>query len=382
MSIDRPPLVAHIVYSFRTGGMENGVVNILNRMPPERYRHAIVCLTQADDFADRFTVPGVRILSLYKRPGHEPGIYWRLRKTLRELRPAIVHTRNLAALEMQAVTLWLPRVRRIHGEHGRDIYDLDGSNWKYRLLRRGLNPLIHRYITVSRDLQQWLINDIGITERRVVQIYNGVDQQRFMPRSASRPALAPTGFLPDKGIVVGTVGRLAEVKDQKTLLRAVHLLLNRQPELRDRVRLVLIGDGPLFAELQRLTAELGIDDLVWMPGDRSDIPELLRLLDIFVLPSLAEGISNTVLEAMATGLPVIATRTGGNPELVEDGRNGYLVPVADPAALADTLAKMITDTSATRHMGAEGRRFVDETFNWDRTVQQYLSIYDEVLAVG
>ena len=376
------PLVAHIVFSFRTGGMENGMVNIINRFPPDRYRHAIVCLTEADDFADRFSVPDIRILSLHKRPGHELGIYWRLWKALRELRPAIIHTRNLAALEMQAVTFMLPGVRRVHGEHGRDIYDLDGSNWKYRLLRRALNLLIHRYIAVSRDLQQWLIEGIGIAERRVVQIYNGVDQSRFLPRSDGRPALAPAGFLPDSTVLLGTVGRLAEVKDQQSLLRAVALLLERQPELHERVRLVLIGDGPLFGDLQRQTVALGIDDLVWMPGDRSDIPELLRMMDIFVLPSLAEGISNTVLEAMASGLPVVATRTGGNPELVEDGRNGYLVPVADPAALADTLAKMIADPSETRRMGAEGRRFVDETFNWDRTVEQYLSIYDDLLAAG
>ncbi len=375
-----PPLVAHIVYAFRTGGMENGMVNIINRFPPARYRHVIICLTEADDFADRFTAPDVRIFSLHKRPGHEPGVYWRLWKLLRELRPAIVHTRNLAALEMQAVTLPLFGVRRIHGEHGRDIYDLDGSNRKYRLMRRALNPFIHRYIAVSRDLQEWLILGIGIAERRVAQIYNGVDQQRFLSRPDARPALEPADFLPENAVLLGTVGRLAEVKDQQTLLRAVQLLLAHQPELRKRVRVVLVGDGPLFADLRQLAVTLDIDDLVWMPGDRSDIPELLSMLDIFVLPSLAEGISNTVLEAMASGLPVVATRTGGNPELVEGGRNGYLVPVADPAALADILAKMIADPSATRRMGAEGRRFVDEKFNWDRTVRQYLSIYDEVLA--
>jgi glycosyltransferase involved in cell wall biosynthesis len=175
---------------------------------------------------------------------------------------------------------------------------------------------------------------------------------------------------------------LAEVKDQHSLLSALHLLVSDQPALRDSLRLALIGDGPLSAGLRRAAEELGIADLVWMPGDREDIPELLQMLDVFVLPSLAEGISNTVLEAMASGLPVIATRTGGNPELIDDGDNGRLVPVSDPRALADAIAGMIAKPETIREMGERGREKVQQRFNWTRTVDDYLTVYDEVLAVG
>lgn len=380
MNDSQPPLVVHLIYALGTGGLENGLVNIINRAPPQRYRHAIVCLTTADAFAGRITAQGVPVITLDKAPGHDLALHWRLFRLLRRLRPAILHSRNIAALEMQAIGWLVPGVRGVHGEHGRDIHDLDGSNKKYRLLRRLLSPLISRFITVSMDLHDWLVGDVGIPGRKVVQIYNGVDQARFSARSEQVPDHLPAGFLPPGGILIGTVGRLATVKDQRTLLAAFARLGERLPAMRPRLRLVLVGDGPLHDELAADARALGIEPQLWMPGDRDDVPTLLALMDIFVLPSLAEGISNTILEAMASGLPVVATATGGNPELVKDGDNGYLVPVADADALADRLQQMLEDLEGSRAMGRRGRERVEQEFNWDRTVDRYLSIYDEVLA--
>jgi len=173
-----PPLVVHIIHSLGTGGLENGLVNIINRTPPERYRHAIVCLTESGEFAGRITAPGVEVIALHKRPGHDLGLYWRVWKTLRRLRPAIVHTRNLSTLEMQFVAALLPGVKRVHGEHGRDVFDLDGTNRKYNLLRKAARFVVQRYIAVSKDLERWLIDTVGVPAARVRQIYNGVDQAR------------------------------------------------------------------------------------------------------------------------------------------------------------------------------------------------------------
>jgi len=226
----QPPLVVHIIHALGTGGLENGLVNIINRAPPERYRHAIVCLTEAGEFARRITAPGVRVIELHKRPGHDLGLYWRVWKTLRELRPAIVHTRNLATLEMQFVAALMPGVKRVHGEHGRDVFDLDGTNRKYNLLRKAAKRIVQRYIAVSKDLERWLIETVGVPAARVRQIYNGVDQQRFRPRSGERPGVLPPGFLPADALVAGTVGRLAEVKDQLSLLRAARIVFERHVE--------------------------------------------------------------------------------------------------------------------------------------------------------
>lgn len=374
------PLVVHIIYALGTGGLENGLVNIINRSPPARFRHAIVCLTESGQFADRITAPGVEVIALHKQPGSDLAVYWRLWRELRRLRPSIVHSRNLAALEAQLASLPLFGVRRVHGEHGRDINDIDGTNWKYRWLRRVMSLFIHRYIAVSRDLADWLCQSIGLSSERVTQIYNGVDQAQFLPGADQVADVLPEGFAcPGETVVIGAVGRLAEVKNHAALLQAVALLLRQRPELRPRIRLVLVGDGPLRGRLEAQAAAVNLDDVAWFAGDREDVPALLRAMDIFVLPSLAEGISNTVLEAMATGLPVLAGRTGGNPELVEDGATGYLLPVSDADAWSAALARLVDEPGERRRLGDAGRARVQARFDWQATVTAYLEVYDELL---
>ncbi|MEX1198497.1 MAG: TIGR03088 family PEP-CTERM/XrtA system glycosyltransferase [Pseudohongiellaceae bacterium] len=382
----QPPLIAHIIYSLGTGGLENGLVNIINRCPPSRYRHAIICLTDAQQFARRLTAPDVEIIELHKKPGHDLRLYWRLWRYLRRLRPAVVHTRNLAALETQILGLLMPGCKRVHGEHGRDMHDLDGSNRKYNLLRRALAPLIHQFIAVSRDLSRWLVETVRIPEHKVVQVYNGVDTQRFA-HSADEPRDPPAGlpeaFQPGGGtVVLGTVGRLVPVKDQQALVLALHELVSERPGLRASLRLVIAGAGPEHGTLSELIDRLSLSGLVWLAGDREDIPQLLRCMDIFVLPSLGEGISNTVLEAMATGLPVIATSVGGNPELVQDRTTGLLIPVGDADALARAIATLIDDPALRQRMGLTGAARVRQSFDWQRTVDSYLSLYDALLYPG
>ena len=374
------PLIAHVIYSLGTGGLENGLVNIINRTPPERYRHVIICLTTAHEFAGRLTAPGVEVLELNKREGQDWGMYWRLLRVLRSLRPDIIHSRNLAALDTQVLGLLLPGVRQVHGEHGRDIYDLDGSNWKYRLLRKCMRPFIDRYIAVSRDLEQWLLESIGVRARRLRQIYNGVDWQKFNPRSGDRPPVLPAEFCPDEPFfVIGTVGRLVEVKDQQLILAAVAGLLEIDSGWRSRLRIVMVGDGPLREELRQQVAARELESMVWLAGDRDDVPSLLQAMDIFVLPSLGEGISNTVLEAMAAGLPVIATDVGGNPELIENGVNGLLVPVGDARALGSGMLSLLQGADIRRAMSARALEGVRSRFDWNRTVDEYLKVYDQLL---
>ncbi|MEZ5504078.1 MAG: TIGR03088 family PEP-CTERM/XrtA system glycosyltransferase [Halioglobus sp.] len=375
-----PPLVAHLIYALSTGGLENGLVNIINRTPPGRYRHVIICITTADEFAERITAKDVRVIQMRKPPGQSPGFYLRLWRLLRELRPEIIHSRNLAALEAQLAGLGCPGVRRVHGEHGREINDLDGRNWKYLALRRVMRLFIHRYIAVSRDLQQWLLDVVGVAPGSLQQIYNGVDFDRFSPGSVKPLALLPPHWQGlDDMLLAGTVGRLTPVKDQQLLLRAIAELRKTRPDVFRRVRVVLVGDGPLRQALADTVRDLDLGQQVWLAGDRDDVPELLAAMDLFVLPSLAEGISNTVLEAMACGLPVIATAVGGNVELVEEGFNGRLVPVGDARALALALGQLLQDESERRRLGNNARQRVLERFEWGRCVDAYLAVYDGLL---
>jgi sugar transferase (PEP-CTERM/EpsH1 system associated) len=382
-----PPLVVHVIYALGTGGLENGLVNIINRCPPGRYRHAIICLTQADAFAGRIKVPEVEIIELHKRPGHDPALYWRLWRALRRLRPALVHSRNLAALETQLLGLLMPGVKRVHGEHGRDVHDLDGSNPKYRWMRRLLQPLIHRFIAVSRDLENWLVKQVGIPSRKVTHIYNGVDHARFVSGAGSgsgtAASLLPEAFLPPSGaLVLGTVGRLAAVKDQALIIRALSVMLDAQPALRERLRCIMVGDGPMRGALEVAIAEAGLGDVVWLTGDRDDVPALIGCMDLFLLPSLGEGISNTILEAMASGLPVIATDVGGNPELVEQGITGMLFPVGDANALADAILRLDAQPELRARMGKAARARARADFDWGKAVDAYVQVYDDLLDVA
>ncbi|GAA0596722.1 TIGR03088 family PEP-CTERM/XrtA system glycosyltransferase [Caenispirillum bisanense] len=378
----RVPLVVHVVDSLGVGGMENGLVNIINGTPPGRCRHAVVCLRESGPMAERLRDPAVAVHVLGKKPGKDPAAYGRLWRLMRALRPDVVHTRNLPAADM-VVPAWCAGVPVIvHGEHGRDAIEETGANRRYNLLRRLVEPAVDHYIALSREIETWLTDRVGLPEAKISRIINGVDTARFHPPRHGRAPLAgaPEGFAGPDQVVFGTVGRMAGVKDQVTLARAFVSLLDRLPEARARLRLVLVGDGPLREECAAILAAAGASDLAWLPGRRDDVPGLLRGLDVFVLPSRTEGICNTILEAMATGLPVVATRVGGNPELVDDGRTGVLVPRLEPDAMAAAMAAYAADAALRCGHGEAGRARVMAEFALDRMVDRYLTTYERLLA--
>lgn len=370
------PHIVHLVYAFDTGGMENGMVNLFNTLPPERFRHTVIALTGFSRFKERITGQQVDFYALDKKPGHAPGVFVRLYRLLRELKPDLLHTRNLAALEGMFVGVLAGIPVRVHGEHGRDVFDLDGTNWKYNLLRRCARPFVHRYITVSQDLENWLTGRLGIRANRVTQIYNGVDTVRFHPRSGAAQAILPAGFNTADSVIFGSVGRMAAVKDYPTLIRAFASVAEHIPH----ARLVLVGGGTEHADCLQLAKSLGIADKIWMPGERQDIPQLMQAMDVFVLPSLNEGISNTILEAMASGLPVVATRVGGNVELVKDGVIGALTAAGDAGAMAGILLNYARQPELARRQGQAARQWVEQGFSLSAMAGAYVSVYEQVLA--
>src|SRR5262249_815838 len=175
--------------------------------------------------------------------------------------------------------------------------------------------------------------------------------------------------------VVGTVGRMHEVKDQLTLVRAFLHMLSTMPQACMWLRLVIIGDGPLREAARQLLRAADAESLAWLPGERQDSPDIMRALDVFVLPSLREGLSNTILEAMASGLPVVATRVGGNPELVADGNTGLLVPPRDPGALANAMSLLLADPRKAQTFGAAGKHRVETEFSLARMVRETEDLY-------
>lgn len=374
-----PPLIVHIIHRLAVGGLENGLVNLINHMPRTNYRHTIVCMTESTTFRDRLRRPDVPVIAVHRREGKDFRVYLRLWRILRALRPDIVHTRNLPTVDCLALSALAGVRARVHSEHGLEVRELDGTNSKYKLLRRVLRPTVHRYITVSADLADWLVKSIDVSPSRVTQVCNGVDTQLFRPRTAPRARVGPADFACQEGLVLGTVGRMVSIKDQLTLVRAFLRLLDTEPEGRHRCRLVIIGDGALRKETLDLVRAANAEHLSWLPGERADIPEIMRGLDLFVLPSLKEGISNTILEAMASGLPVVATRVGGNPELIEEGVTGLLVPPANPVAMAEAIRSYLQDPGLLTRHGQAGRKRAETQFSMEGMVKGYLAVYDSVL---
>lgn len=375
---DSRPLIAHVIYRFDTGGLENGIVNLINHMPQDTYRHAVIALTEITDFKKRILRSDVEYIALNKSPGHVLWIFPKLYRLFRKLRPAIVHTRNLATLEA-TVPAWAARVPVcIHGEHGRDVGDFDGKNKKHQWIRRLYSPFVKHYIALSKDLSHYLTHPVGIEKNRVTQIYNGVDSARFRP-ALQRHKIFDSPFNETGLWIVGTVGRMQTVKDQTNLASAFVQALKIKPELRHRLRLIMVGEGPLRQASLSILQAAEVADLAWLPGERKDMPEIMRGLDCFVLPSLGEGISNTILEAMASGLPIIATAVGGNVELVSEGRNGRLVPAADPAALAKAIVAMAEQPEIAKNMGHRSRHLIEESYSLAAMVRNYQQLYDRLL---
>ena len=372
----QPPLIAHVIHRLAVGGLENGLINLINHMPCSCYRHAIICLSGSTEYSERIRKRDVQIFEL----GHpNRDVHKRFFRVLHTLRPDVVHTRNLPALEFQVIAALAGVQGRIHGEHGRDIYDLDGANLKYNLLRKAVRPFVRQYTAVSVDLARWLIDTIGVRPARVNQIYNGVDAVKFNPQKSGSRNILPDGFAASGSFIVGTVGRMEAVKDQLSLVRAfVHLVRDNQ-SIRQRMRLVMVGEGSLRRQATELLRNAQVDGMAWLPGERKDVAEIMRAMDLFVLPSLREGISNTILEAMATGLPVVATHVGGNPELVRMGETGELVSEANPLALAQAIASYFAAPDKALHHGLKARQKVEQHFSMEAMVNGYLRTYDSAL---
>ncbi|GGD69050.1 TIGR03088 family PEP-CTERM/XrtA system glycosyltransferase [Lacimicrobium alkaliphilum] len=381
MAVSSPPVrhIAHVLFRFDTGGLENGVVNLVNQLPEQGYRHSIITQKGLNpEFAKRVTANNVDYHDLNKADGNDFGMYLRLNRLLKRLRPDILHTRNLATLECQVVGWWRRIPLRIHGEHGWDVSDIGGTNTKYQRLRRMIKPFVNQYVALSGEARDYLIQKVKVPEQRIHPICNGVDMNRFVnPPAPVSPF--PEAQFPPLAVVFGTVGRLAEVKDQATLIDAFGLLCARFPQ--HSLRLLLVGDGPMREMLEQRAKEKNVEDKIWFAGDRADVPALMSKMQVFVLPSLAEGISNTFLEAMACGLPVIATRVGGNPDLMLPAhRHSHLIEVRDSQSLMQAMSRYLDKPEAIAEDSEQVRKHCQSHFSLANMVAKYHQLYQSQTA--
>ena len=363
-----PLRICHVLLSLRPGGLENGVVTVINGLDPQRFASSVCCLQETGPFAQRIRRADVPVEAMGLKPGTDLSLPWRLARLFRRWRVDVVHTRNAESFFYGAVAATLAGVRRlIHSEHGRVFPETPRRAFIQRVLMRRADFAF----AVSHRLKHDLVSGIGLAEAQLGVIHNGVDVSRFRKAGGMRPA-ATGGPL-----VIGSVGRLVAVKNYGLLLQAVARLpasLNW--------RLLLIGDGPERANLEALAGSLAITERVTFAGHCDDVPARLASMDIFVLPSISEGLSNTLLEAMAAGCAVIASDVGGNSEIVHDGLTGGLFSSGDVDGLVRQILALATDETVRSRYVAAANAEIDRDFSLERMIANYADMYSRVAATG
>lgn len=360
-------IIVHLLYRFEFGGMQSLLAECIRSTAQAGMRHVVICLADFDPAAAA-TLGEVECIALARHTRGAWSAHRTLYALLRRLRPTTLHTYNIGTLEYVVTGALAGVPHRVHAEHGRGMHERRGDHTKYNLLRYLLAPFIGTFVTVSSDMRSWLTDTVGIAPRKVSVIRNGIDITRFHPAPASVPAAAGSTF------TIGTIGRLDPIKAQSDLVDAFITLRQRHRDGPVRLRLVIVGEGPLQPALAAQIDAAGISESVWMPGARRDIAEIMRSLNVFVLPSISEASPITLLEAMACGVPVVATHVGGVAELLGTTR-GTLVAPSDPAALAAALQRYLDEPSTARRHADVARAFVVDQYNIDATAAAYAALY-------
>lgn len=380
--LDEPRLVAHVVNRLDAGA-GSALLDLINHTPAERYRHAVLCLREHSIFHAPLRERGVEVIDLNKRDGADPGHFLRMVRALRSLHPDLVHTRNLGGLAGQLAAALAGIRLRVHGEYGRDPlepYPERPPALLRPVLRRLLRPLVSHYIAASAEQERWLIEQVGAEPSRVSHIAHGVDSLEFHPRLGPHAAVGPDGFMRDDAFVIGSIGRMDDANNHTTLVEAFLRLISSPHPAHARLRLLIVGDGPMRAECRAMLERAGAGHRAWLPGERADTARLLRVMDLMVLPALAEASGNVLLEAMATGLPVVATSVGVHKELVQPGLTGILVPPMSPDVMAAAVADYCRIPEMGARHGARARGQVIAHHSLPAMARSYLAVYDALAA--
>lgn len=367
--VSRPIAVMHLLPMLRTGGMELGVVKLANHHDRCVVAGSICSFMTPVDGTPARLASDVPLFELGRTRGNDPVTVAKLVQVLRRTRPDVVHSHSWGTLVEGYVAARIAGVPVIvHGEHG-----TCEEKRRNAVVQRFVWNRVNQVVSVSSELSAKMSAKLGFPTAWIRTIPNGLDTSLYAlgRRAEARRAL---GIEPD-AMVIGTVGRLVEVKAQHI---ALHALARLKASGLD-ARFVLVGGGPLRSALEELASTLGVSDRVMLCGERSDVPMVLEAFDIFVLTSHSEGLSNTIQEAMASALPVVATRVGGSIELIRDGEDGLLVPPSDPEALAASLSSLLLDLSLRLRIGTSARRSVLERFSLERMVGDYERLYSELV---
>ena len=370
--------ILHVVDSLGKGGLENGLVNLVEYSAPDRFEHTVCAIRRLGPNAERLEAAGARVICL-NEDGRSRFQFRKLAQTIRAEKPDVVHSRNWAAIETVPAGRWVHAHGLVHSEHGLEADTSIREPRRRSWFRRLAFELADRVLSVSSQLRDLHAKRTGFAVERITVVHNGVDSRRFQPNPAIRARVREELGLSPAEFCIGCVGNLSPAKDYPTALRGVEAF-NR---FCDDWRLLVIGEGPERSHLQELIqANPRLRGRVRFLGMSQRVPEMLTAMDVYLLSSVIEGMSNSLLEAMACGLPVIATDVGGNPEVVVDGESGLLFPAGDFTRLAEHLQLLYTQVNFRTRMSQRARERVQEAFSIKSMVRHYEDVYENLAAVA
>lgn len=363
-------VIAHVLTSLEIGGGERVTLELASAQAALGHRVVVISLATGPGpdgpLAEAFSQRNIVVHRVPKRGrGVDPTVTVRLLALFRRERVEVAHLHNRLPLIYGVAAARLSGAVAVHTRHGPRATGAR-QEWLSHLAAHGL----HAYVAVSEDVRKQALERRDVAPERLWMIDNGVDVERFHPGDATARTRARAALgIPAAAWVAGAVGRFAPEKDFPLLVRAIAPLLDQDH------RLLLVGDGAEMAHVRAEVESQGVAAFVSLPGARSDIPDCLAAMDVFVLSSRMEGTPIAVLEAMAAGLPLVASAVGGLPALVTDGNTGFLFPAGDQAALRARLRALAADPAGAEHVAAAGRRVVEARHSREAMARQYLDLY-------
>lgn len=341
----------HLIPDLDIGGAQRMVLTLVKELDKEKYNVKVCYWLGEGELKDEIEKAGIEVIDLKVKNGSLLGVIFKLIKLIKKNKIKLIHTHlfdadlcGFLATRWAKVPIMVITIQ--------SIFFLKKK--KHALRYKIMSLFVDRFLPVSDSLAQHFISWARINPNKVTTVHNGIDLSEFnRPKDTNRlNELRKSLGIPVATPVLGTVARLEPRKGHRYLLEAVAQINKDYPNL----RVLLVGDGELKSDLRNLAKELNISSNVIFAGFQKNIPKILSLLDLFLLPSIEEGLSFAILEAMALGLPVIATNVGGTPELVQNGETGLLVPAKSSSALASAIARLLGDKEYATALGEAGKR--------------------------
>lgn len=359
--------ILHLIETSGPGGAEKMLMSLVENLNQKAYR-SVICLLKDGWLNTQLRQRGIETVLIPQSRGLDPGWLYKCVRLIRQKEVDLVHAHEFNMNVYGCMAAWFSLVPSIATVHGKGYYI---DRWRRKMAYRAVANHSFRMVAVSENVRQFLIEQVGAKPDKLTTIYNGIDRKRFL-RSEDGVQLRRELGIPETTPVIGAIGNLYPVKGHTYLVKAAAHVVERFPE----AVFLFAGRGVLLTQLQHEVDQLGLTNSVKFLGFREDIPALLQALDIFVLPSLSEGLPLSLLEAMASSKPAVATNVGGTPEVLVNEETGYLVPPMDHESLASRLLALLSDKAMAKRMGANGRNRVCEKFLLETMVSAYEALYE------